>query len=234
MLGLLLIFSSSLMTAHAADTATQETCRDKITTELSTVHDVYRSVLFGSQTDRLGKIVAKTGGLVRKKITGIFETQGRLTSELVWPLVESYRVYRCENLFVCAAMSQSFQNVSTEELDLELLGCAPKKLVPYAECTFAGENSIQDATLMLDTCRQLVTETLAMERAVLKLAVAYDTGYRAMLQFAGMAEAMMRDFPARAFTPLRDMVSLLGTLHQIPCFLGQCDLPDNGNLSFPR
>ena len=223
--------------------ADQSTCFQKITEEMVTVHDEWRSRLFGSRKDNDDKIIALTGGQTDEERTGIFETKGRLTSELIEPIVESYRVYRCRTLAVCQVATASFSNSNTEAFDLKILGCATQKVKRYNECYFAGtpgtsagtsdgDAKLQsEATGIVRNCQQLVDETLEGERAVLRLAVAYDSGYRALLQLAGMVDWMLQGFPTEVVKAISVMVNMLGKLHQIPCFIGQCDNPNTDDLT---
>ncbi len=106
----------------------------------------------------------------------------------------------------------------------------------YNECYFAGtpnENAKlqSEATGVVRNCQQLADETLQAERAVLRLAVAYDSGYRALLQLAGMVDWMLQGFPTEVVKAISVMVNMLGKLHQIPCFIGQCDNPNTDDLT---
>lgn len=208
-------------------------CRQRIVREATTAHDDYRSYLYGSYKDLDGKIVVRTGGTTDKERTGIFETKGRLTSELVAPIVQSYRAMRCKSLDICEVLRQSLlrgQGSSTEPMTVSVLGCEDQQLAPYAECYFGTKDADSqrlnqsDITDMIANCNQLINDTLRMERASLRSAVAYDASYRALLQFAGMMDYMLKDIPAFSYTPIREMIGLLGKLHQIPCFIGQCDV----------
>ncbi len=234
-LGLLFVPALSF----AADPS-QEACYAKVVEELVDVHDTYRSVVFGSRRDKDGKFEVLTGGKTNEERVGIFEIKRRLGSELVEPLVESYRVYRCRSLAVCTVLGESLTSdrSPSDTLDVKLLGCAEVEDVkPYPECFFGGKNDdgtgAADAAdtftplRLVDQCQQLVEQTLAAERSVLRLAVGYDAGYRAMLQFSGIMDWMLEGFPTQAVKAVGNMVNLLGKLHQIPCFIGQCDNPDS-------
>lgn len=225
--------------AHAA-VPDQQACYERVVQELTTVHDTYRSYVFGSRRDADGKFQVLTGGETNEERKGIFEVKRRLGSELVEPLVESYRVYRCRSLGVCAVLNESITKPygSSDTFTVKLLGCEEVEDVsPYDECSFAGENNdgrgASDATdqltplRVLQQCQELVEKTLAAERSVLRLAVGYDAGYRAMLQFSGIMDWMLDGFPTQAVKAISNMVNLLGKLHQIPCFIGQCDNPDS-------
>lgn len=202
------------------------------------IHDEWRSRLFGSRRDTDGTIIALTGGEVDEVRKGIFETKGRLTSEFIEPIMESYRVYRCRTLSVCEIAAKSF-DIDGGNFDLKLLGCEERTVERYPECYFAGEDMAVGGsgrpqaaiTGTLQRCEQLATETLAGERAVLRLAVAYDAGYRSLLQLAGMVDWMLEGFPTETIKAISDMVNMLGKLHQIPCFIGQCDNPNTDDLT---
>ena len=66
---------------------------------------------------------------------------------------------------------------------------------------------------MTARCQDLTTQTLAGERAILRLAVAYDSGYRSLLQLAGMVDWMLQGFPTETVKAISDMVNMLGKLY---------------------
>ncbi len=230
-----------LLTAHSPSAAAQTSapspdetrtaCRNRMFKELAAVHDEYRSVIFGSIQDKDGNVVVKGGGSGTVVRQGILEERGRLTSELVAPIMESYRAYRCRSLAVCKVLQESFSHTNMKEaVQVHTLGCQPQEIEPYEECFFGTAKNAKarlpqsDVQALGTECDVLVQDTLTMERAVLRTAVAYDSGYRGLLQFSGMMN-MLLDATARfAFPPLRDMINLLGKLHQIPCYIGQCDM----------
>lgn len=231
---ILTVCSSVVPATFAAD---ENTCFTRITSEMVSVHDEWRSRLFGSRRGTDGKIVALTGGETDEERKGIFETEGRLTSEFIEPIIESYRVYRCRSLAVCQIAAKSTET-NGGTFDLKLLGCAERNVERYGECYFADEAGTEEGTAKLQSaatnamrnCHALVTQTLDAERAVLRLAVAYDSGYRSLLQFAGMVDWMLEGFPTETVKAIASMVNLLGKLHQIPCFIGQCDNPNTDDL----
>ncbi len=226
------------MSVHAQVVKDENTCFKRIASEMVSIHDEWRSRLFGSREDSDGTIISLTGGEVDEVRAGIFETKGRLTSEFIEPIMESYRVYRCRTLAVCEITARSF-DVDGGDFDLKILGCAERNIERYGECYFAGVAETtsgsgkqqEAATSTLRRCQDLATETLAGERAVVRLAVAYDAGYRSLLQLAGMVDWMLEGFPTETVKAISDMVNMLGKLHQIPCFIGQCDNPDTDSLT---
>lgn len=227
-----IVTAVSLLTPWAASAQltppSTQACTDVLRNDLTQVHDTYRSYLFGSREVPGGKFEVLTGGYTDAARTGIFETKRRLTSELVAPLIEAYRVYRCRSLDVCAVVSQSFTQKGGD-VDIHLLGCAPVTVPRYLQCYISSDGDspgIQSAlTEVVRECQTSMEQTLNAEESVLKLAVAYDAGYRSLLQMAGMMDWMLEGFPTAALKAVSEMVNMLGKLHQIPCFIGQCDNP---------
>jgi hypothetical protein len=210
----------------------QEACYTRAVEELVNVHDEYRSYVFGSRKDSDGTYTVLTGGKTDKERTGIFETRRRLSSELVEPLIEAYRTYRCRSLAVCQTLGVSINHAGSPDdpFALKILGCTEQEVHPYRECVFT-EGSDQFTPLrLLDQCTTLVEKTLTAERFVLRLAVGYDAGYRSLLQYSGIMDWMLEGFPKQAVKAISSMVNMLGKLHQIPCFIGQCDEPNSKQL----
>lgn len=226
--------------ARAQNIATSEpteVCRNQMIEALGQVHDEFHARVFGAAEDTAGTATVKTGGRVTTPVKGILETKGRLSSELVGPLVEAYRAYRCRSLAVCKVIEASVEQSPVgppAPLTIRILGCDLSTAGQYSvslACAFGDaindptNNVLNQVQRVIGDCDQLVQSSLALERSTLKLAVAYDSGYRSMLQMIGMFDTMLTNLPKRTFEPIRTMVGLLGRLHQIPCFLAQCDYP---------
>jgi hypothetical protein len=203
-------------------------CTNRMQSELTAVHDTYRSVLFGSRKTASGLLEVLTGGLTDEERTGIFETKRRLTSELVAPLIESYRVYRCKSLGVCAMVTDSFVQKGGDA-NIHLLGCSAFSAPRYEQCYLGTDEksagSPAELTSLVSQCQVILEQTFRAEESVLRLAVAYDAGYRSLLQMAGMMDWMLEGFPTLALKAISTMVNMLGKLTQIPCYIGQCDNP---------
>ncbi len=226
--------------AYAADKPDQGACFERVSKDFKAINAEYRSVLLGSRRDKDGKFAVLTGGFTDKLRVGIFETKGRESSELIDPALQSFRVYRCKMTSVCEAMSRSFGSDDKAPFPVQPLGCEEVQLSRYPECYFGGtdpntttEADASDQLSVLDmvtACTQFVDDSVQSEAAVLRLIVGYDAGYRSLLQFAGMMDWMMEGFPEQTIRAIADMVNLLGKLHQIPCYIGQCDLPSTESL----
>lgn len=216
-----------------------EACYNRVVGEMVEVHDEYRARLFGSRRDSEGNFSVLTGGTTSEEHVGVFETKGRQTSELVEPALESYRVYRCRTMAVCDVLRQSLgrPEEAVSELNVHLLGCTEQTLESYDECSLAvaddakNDNTQSDAVRITQECDALADATLRVERSVLRLAVAYDAGYRSLLQLAGIMDWMLEAFPSQTIRAVADMVNILGKLHQIPCFIAQCDRPPTDGLA---
>ncbi len=206
------------------------TCRQQVTQRLTDVVDEYHQILYGSSGSVLtpdGKTVLKLGGTRdADDRPGIFETKGRLTSELIPPLLESYRVLRCNMRSVCEQLNGTLRTgVSADTMKVEPLGCAERELPKMDACTYTNEPGVMYVQELASYCTDVINKTLPAERAALTLAVAYDATYRSNLQTTGMFDSFITLLPKHLFRPLQQMVGLLGKLHQVPCFLTQCDMP---------
>ena len=214
----------------SAEEATPERCLTEVVDKLGDVHDEFRAHVFGSRTNENGGYSILSGGTWNRAVPGILETKERLASELVWPIVESYRVYRCHSIAVCQAMQQSFTSTEATGFSINTLGCAPRTVSRLLSCSFQQNPALnvtgQSIAQLTEQCGTLVQDSLNVERSILRMAISYDSGYRAALQLGGMIDWMQKDLPTSALAPLRDMVRLLGKLHEIPCFIGQCDQPN--------
>ncbi len=220
---------------------TPDTCKTQIADRMQLLQYEYRRVVFGSTGSSLfdGKAaVLKTGGVFSggtvydyRDIPGIFGTKHRMTSELIDPATESYRVFRCKLLNMCDAVTQ---NIHGQPGQVHHLGCPIESVEYFDQCDFSDENTQVDAQDVIEFCATAVADTLQAEKQALKLAVAYDSGYRSLVQVAGMFDFFLKEFAKSAFLPMQQMVALLGKLHQIPCFLPHCDLPPDSVLDPPE
>ncbi len=219
-------------------------CLNRAATEFVTIRDEARSYIFGSRkntSEPLDGFSVLTGGTATEERKGIFETKERLSSELTEPIVQSFRTFTCKSLSICEVLQLSLQK-KDEDVTIRLPGCAEEVKPRYVEClaaptdaTSASSDSPPSAMphtirTLVQECNEMIQKNIDAEKNILKLAMAYDAGYRSMLQFAGMMDWMLQDLENRAIRPLRDMVQMLGKLHQIPCFIGQCDMPNTTNI----
>lgn len=230
-IGLIAAILPAFFTTTITAAPTAGTCRTRVVRELTAIHDEYRAHVFGTRVDRDGKNSVLTGGFSDQPQVGILETQQRMTSELVGPLVDSYRVLRCRSLTICEIMTRSI-NAKDTDTTVRPLGCVEVTRPLYGECYLSGTpapdepgtaGSLGDSFQLEAFCKQVVSDTLTYEQSALGLAVGYDTGYRSTLQIAGMMDWMQEDLVTSSLEPIRNMVNLLGKLYQIPCFIGQCD-----------
>ncbi len=231
------IFFGVALLSHAdsvrgAPPATTSACYGQIVEAMGAVHDEFRAIVFGSREDNDGNFTVLTGGFSEEEHTGILEMKERLSSELVEPVVESYRVLQCRMSAVCEAMKRSYNVNGGTTLTVKQLGCRDQTGQSFDQCSFIESGMTeQDVTNLVTECRGLVIRSMEAERSVLQLAFSYDSGYRALLQLSGMVDWFQGDFPDEVLKPIRDMVNLLGKMHEIPCFIGQCDRPDTSVLS---
>lgn len=165
---------------------------------------------------------------------GIFAMSGALTSELIPDLTQSARALKCRTAAVCEVASLTFKESGLDlfrTFTVQPPGCMEfKDQQPLFACQLGAEKDVDgsfahtaDESFVMGYCEQISAQLLDREFAMLKLAVSYDAAYRSLLQFAGHFDLFTKTFRASILTPIRQAVSLLGSLHRIPCFLAQCD-----------
>ena len=163
---------------------------------------------------------------------GIFETKKALTSELIPPLLQSFRAFRCRVEAMCKAVSLSIPQSGddVEDFTISTPGCMAFTMPPVEACMLGAEKDADgtfahtaDEAVARTYCLHVGKQLLEQESDVLKLAVSYDAAYRSLLQFAGHFDLFMEEFRVSLLTPIRQAVSLLGQLQRIPCFISQCD-----------
>ncbi len=220
----------SLLRSHSvsgAPSASPAACRQQIIEAMSDTHDEYRARVFGAREDADGKFSVLTGGFASSAQTGILETKERLSSELIEPVVESYRVLGCRMNAICLAMKRSFDLNAGTTITVKQLGCKDQSGKTFGSCSFTEDALTQlDRVSLEHECDRLTSQSMKTERSVLQLAFSYDSGYRGLLQLSGMIDWFQGEFPSEVLQPIRDMVNLLGKMHEVPCFVGQCDNPD--------
>ncbi len=165
---------------------------------------------------------------------GIFAMSGALTSEIVPDLTQSARALKCRIAAVCEVAGLTFKQSGLDPwktFTVQPPGCMEfKDMQPLFACQLGAEHDndgafahTADESLVAGYCEQIGAQLLDREFAMLKLAVSYDAAYRSLLQFAGHFDLFTKTFRASLLTPIRQAVSLLGSLYRIPCFLAQCD-----------
>ncbi len=226
---LLLFVGIGWSTATALPVASKTACEEKMIRSLIDERDRYRMVVFGSRKDG-STFRTLLGDNAPEEQKGIFETPKRLTSELVAPLAESYRSLHCQLASVCTLTLASF-DTKDPTVRASLLGCIDVERPRYQECSLSNDNGTSsdiDQAAIIDIqseCERLVRDTLSAEKALLKTAVSYDSGYRSLLQTSGILDTAITEAETKNLRPLQRLVNSLGRLHQIPCFISQCDHP---------
>jgi hypothetical protein len=153
---------------------------------------------------------------------GIFAQKKVLTSDLLPPLIQSYRAFGCRIEAVCEAARKSL--TGTDPMKIETVGCRPfENVKPLASCNKNKNSDTFSESAVRTYCDAVAPELFAHEGELLKLSVSYDASYRSLLQFAGGFDAFLKDFQTTLFSPLSDSMSLLGQLQRIPCFAAQCN-----------
>jgi hypothetical protein len=150
---------------------------------------------------------------------GLMEQRRTPTSDLLPPLLQSYRALQCRLRAVCGLSRASrAPSDGLSPLVIETDGCLAVSFRPLPQCVPA---SILESGF--GSCDDAVAGIMEREGRLLHLLVAYDAAYRSLLQFGGAFEGFLRDVQLPLLQPLWQAVRVLGSLDNLPCFLSQCD-----------
>src|SRR3989344_1813909 len=126
---------------------------------------------------------------------GLFEKKQMLTSEIIPELTQGIRALQCRLRAQCEVARLSQSKTAGATIRVQPDGCLEFTYNTFAGCRFEFDptkntsgGSAPDAALIERQCLKASTDLLAREMDLLKLVVAYDAGYRSLLQFAGVFE----------------------------------------------
>lgn len=150
---------------------------------------------------------------------GLFEVRKTPSSDLLPHLTQAMRALQCRMQSVCERAGGSVMRKEGGSFTVQPEGCISFTVTTIPGCI--GQPSL--AQSYVGTCDSAVITTLEREAKLLQLAVAYDSAYRTLLQFAGTFEGFMNDFRFPLLQPLWQTARMLGTFDHLPCFSAQCD-----------
>ncbi len=150
---------------------------------------------------------------------GLFEIRKTPTSDLLPLLTQSLRALQCRMRSVCDVMHASVNAKPDAPITVKPDGCIAFTYTPFPACA-QGPTL---AEVQAGACDSAVITTMEREARLLRLAVAYDSAYRSLLQFSGNFEGFMNDFRFPLLQPLWQTARMLGAFDNLPCFLSQCD-----------
>lgn len=153
---------------------------------------------------------------------GIFDITHALTSELIPPITQSARAFRCRLENICLAASLS-EGAKGDTVTAQAPGCLPQTFAKITACTTAANEGLVTLAQGLILCRNDATELLIRETDLLRAAVAYDASYRSLLQFTGKFDSFLLQVDTNVIPLLRDAVGMLQKLGSLPCFLSECN-----------
>lgn len=248
---ILTMFASIAPTRASAQDVVQSACITDVYEEIAKEERMYRSVLYGQKESadlpqgsvrfsKSGKTWIKTAnnswrtlddsGLTWSNALmddeadvparrGFFEVRKTPTSDLITPLTQAMRALQCKLRSVCLAAQESVGKEKGDEVEVRHPGCLEFTYEVFEGCI--DQPAVNEVAA--GVCDTAVNATLERERRLLILAVAYDSAYRSLMQFAGIFEGFMDDFRFPLLQPLWQTARALGSFDGLPCFSAQCD-----------
>ena len=164
--------------------------------------------------------VDRVSGITTRR--GLFEIRHASTSELIPALTQSIRALQCRLAAICLAVQQAPKE-GDSVTTVQPSGCMQMSFPKFAGCAFTKETNLTLPTDIYARCLESADALLSREISLLEMTVAYDAGYRSLLQFAGEFENFINVLRFQLIHPLWDAASILVQLERIPCFISQCD-----------
>lgn len=177
------------------------------------------TTLTDGQIDAASEVDRLTGVRSRR---GLFEIRHASTSELIPALTQSIRALQCRLSAICLSVDKS-RETSDLTVTVDAPGCVSMSFPRFAGCAFTEKANPALPPDITARCLDSADALLNREISLLNMLVAYDAGYRSLLQFAGAFENFANTLRFPLVRPLWDAASILGQIDRIPCFISQCD-----------
>ncbi|MDD4319596.1 MAG: hypothetical protein PHW10_04720 [Candidatus Peribacteraceae bacterium] len=159
--------------------------------------------------------------------TGILQTQRALTSDIIPPLLQSFRAFQCRALTVCEAADKATGSPkkdgdSASQSSLQAIGCRPMDPAPLPLCRPTPVWTFVDTVAMRSYCAPVAEELIRYEESLLGYLAHEDAAHRSLRQFGGNFEPILRMLDFSFLTPLDQASQFLGRFSRLPCFLPYC------------
>lgn len=173
---------------------------------------------------------------------GIFESQKATTSDLIPPLLQSFRAYQCRLAAVCEAARKALSTPASDQSSsdesssdesssdesssdantISIPGCEDIDVAPLTSCQPTPLFTLTDTATLNTYCAPLLTKLTTYDESQLLYLIHYDAASRSLRQFAGYLEPFLRlvHFPIQ--TPVRQASQFLQNWSRIPCFEPYC------------
>ena len=152
---------------------------------------------------------------------GIFEMKRATTSDLIPPVIQTFRAFQCRLRAVCMAADQA--QMKLDPPDKKTISVQPEGCIAFDEPVFSACTDNTQVVASFTGCDDAINGVLAQETQILVLLTTYDSAYRTLLQFQGTFEGFLSSFRFALIDPLWQTVRVIGQMSHLPCFLSQCD-----------
>jgi len=157
---------------------------------------------------------------------GVLETQQATTSDLLPPILQSFRAFQCRIAAVCKAASQAFVAEGTDPITVSVPGCIDQEIPSLTSCRPSPTTTFMD-TIMLHAnaitfCQPIGEAMVSYQQAQLPFITHLDGAHRTLRQFAGYVEPLMSAASFPFLTPIQEAANFLKQWTRVPCFLPLC------------
>lgn len=157
---------------------------------------------------------------------GLLQTQQALTSDLLPPLLQSFRALQCRTASLCQAARLAVAptgGAGGGNIRVAVPGCEEIEVPPLPNCIASPLMSYEDPMELPRFCAAARDELVQFEEGNLLSLGHYDASHRTLRQFAGYLEPFLQFVSFPFVAPLRQVTSFLGQWSaEVPCFLPYC------------
>lgn len=156
---------------------------------------------------------------------GILESQQALTSDLLPPILQSFRAFQCRAAAACEGIGRvaASGEASTETMQITIPGCETLPVKPVQSCRPSPLiNDWNDLSVIRAHCDPVMRTMVRYQEAQLAFLTHEDAAHRTLRQFAGYLEPMLQRLRFPFVSPLRQVADFLNRWSHVPCFLPYC------------
>ena len=191
---------------------------------------------FGNNDDMDANTAQDLLGNIPAIHLGIMETQKANTSDLLPPLLQSFRAFQCRIESICGLVEQSIskKKSQTDPVKVHLPGCKEITFEPLLSCQLAAEDApgktaayptISDEAFIRSYCSPVAQKMIDYHESQLSYLAHYDAAHRSIRQLAGYLDPLIDALSFPLLTPLRQIATFFSNWSRVPCFLSYCANP---------
>jgi hypothetical protein len=158
---------------------------------------------------------------------GLLEAQQAVTSDLIPPLLQSFRAFQCRIAAECAGADEALRRASGDSggpFTAEAPGCVTLPVTLPQDCIASplfSLNAFTDPALR-NYCGSTGDRLVRYQEQQLLMLAHYDGTHRSLRQFVGYIEPLLDVVSFPFLPPLQEAAQFLEEWNRVPCFQPFC------------